>query len=60
MPDQFVTTKQVADHFGCDVTTVGRWVRAGRLTPVAKLPGDTGAYLFAPDVLDTPDTGDAA
>jgi predicted site-specific integrase-resolvase len=26
--------------------TIGRWVTSGRLTPVHKLPGKNGAYLF--------------
>lgn len=29
-----------------DRSVLTRWVQAGRLTPVFKLPGKTGAYLF--------------
>lgn len=27
--------------------TLLRWIKAGRLTPAHKLPGDNGAYLFS-------------
>lgn len=29
-----------------DKSTLSRWVAAGKLTPVAQLPGKTGAFLF--------------
>lgn len=31
---------------GIDRSTLKRWVDAGRVTPVRKLPGETGGYLF--------------
>jgi hypothetical protein len=42
-----ITASEMADHLGVDRTTVIRRVDAGSLEPVAKLPGKTGAYLFA-------------
>lgn len=41
-----LTTAQVADILGKSVPTVNRWAVEGVLTPVQKLPGRTGAYLF--------------
>jgi hypothetical protein len=32
---------------GRDRRQVARWIAAGRLKPILKLPGRTGAYLFA-------------
>lgn len=31
---------------GTDRTTVIRWIKAGRLVPLAKLPGRTGSWLL--------------
>lgn len=44
-PD-LITTAEVAEQLGCDVRTVHRMVRTGRLTPRQKLPGRTGSYVF--------------
>lgn len=40
------TTKQVAEALRTDRKGVRRLVERGTLTPVQKLPGTTGAYLF--------------
>jgi hypothetical protein len=46
-----LTTGQVAVMLGHrDNSTVLKLVKAGRLTPVSKLPGRTGAHLF--DIAD--------
>jgi predicted site-specific integrase-resolvase len=37
---------EVAEMLGIDRRQVTRLVRAGRLVPVSKLPGHTGAYVF--------------
>lgn len=42
-----LTTAQVCDRFGCDKSTLSRWVREGFIRPAMKLPGPTGAFLFA-------------
>lgn len=45
-PD-FITTAEACDMLGgINRSTLKRWVDAGVITPVRKLPGDTGAYLF--------------
>jgi excisionase family DNA binding protein len=40
------TTAEVAAALGVHVKTVHRMVREGRLTPLLKVPGRTGAYIF--------------
>lgn len=47
MTTDHLTTAEVAATLGVDVRTVHRWVTAGELTPLTKLPGLRGAYLFA-------------
>lgn len=42
-----LTTAEVAELLGCHVATVNRMAKTGRLVPVNKLPGRTGANLFA-------------
>lgn len=42
------TVAQAAAVLGVDRATVRRWVEAGRLSSLAKLPGRTGAYLLDP------------
>jgi len=41
-----IGSTETARRLGCDVRTVHRMVRAGRLTPRQKLPGRTGSYIF--------------
>lgn len=45
VPD-LLTVSQVADRFNVGRSTVTRMIADGRLTPTARLPGGTGAYLF--------------
>ena len=45
-PVVFLTTAEVARRCGLVRWTVCRAVAEGELTPVAKLPGVNGAYLF--------------
>ncbi len=45
--EDYLTTAQVAELAHRTVTTVNRWAAEGRLKPAHKLPGDTGAYLYA-------------
>lgn len=51
-----ITTAQVAAAKGVNPRTVARWVQSGRLPYATKLPGETGAYLFDPAVVDAFDT----
>lgn len=41
-----VPTAEAAQIVGKSVKTFLRWKEAGRIEPVAKLPGLRGAYLF--------------
>lgn len=41
-----MTTAEVADALQVHRKTVLRYVAARRLTPIQKLPGTTGAFLF--------------
>jgi len=43
---EHLETSRVAEALGVDVRTIHRWVEAGRITPVYKLPGLRGPYLF--------------
>lgn len=49
---QLLTTKQVSDHLGVSVVTVNRWVREGRLKPVAEGDGIRGARWFDRDEVE--------
>ena len=51
-PSQPLSTKQVAQILRVEVRTVHRMATDGRLTPLMKLPGETGAYLFDPAEVD--------
>lgn len=44
-PD-FIGSAEVARLLKINQVTVARWVASGELTPVHKLPGKNGAYLF--------------
>jgi predicted site-specific integrase-resolvase len=41
-----IGSKESCRILGIDKATLSRWVTAGQLTPVHKLPGRNGAYLF--------------
>jgi predicted site-specific integrase-resolvase len=57
--DELITARELSERSGTPLSTLNRWVREGRIEPALKLPGKTGAYLFAADtVLDL--SGDAA
>ena len=44
--DELLFTADVAARCGVTVRTVNRWVRDGKLTPVAQAPGPRGARMF--------------
>jgi excisionase family DNA binding protein len=52
VPDQLLTTRDVADRLGVTPSTVSRLVARGDLTPVFKLAGPRGAFLFRPADID--------
>jgi excisionase family DNA binding protein len=45
-PDDLIGTSEAAELLDLDRSTFSRWVQVGRLHPVTKLPGVTGAFLF--------------
>jgi hypothetical protein len=47
-----LTTAQVVDEYGSSRRTLMRRVADGELTPLMKLPGHTGAYLFERDEVE--------
>ena len=56
---ELLTAAQVAEMAGVARRTVTRWVEKGKLTPAHRLPGETGALLFAPadvEALLSPET----
>lgn len=53
MPSDLLSTKQVAERRGVTVSTVSRWVASGKLRPLLKLEGKTGAMLFRPEDVDS-------
>lgn len=44
--DDLLSTVETADLIGVERSTISKMVREGRLTPAAKLPGPTGAFVF--------------
>lgn len=55
-----LSTKAVAERLGVSVATIARWVTAGKLTPVLRLDGRTGAMWFAADDIDALAESEAA
>lgn len=45
--DTTLTSATVCSWLEIDRSTLVRWVRAGRITPVFKFPTTNGAYLFS-------------
>jgi DNA-binding transcriptional MerR regulator len=45
--DELLFTADVATRCGVTARTVNRWVREGKLTPVAQAPGPKGARMFS-------------
>lgn len=44
----FMSSAQVAAALAKDVRTIHRMVEDGTITPIGKMPGKTGAFLFDP------------
>ena len=51
--DTLLFTADVAAEKGVSVRTVNRWVREGKLTPVAQAPGPKGARMFRRSDIDS-------
>lgn len=50
--ETLVTAAEVATCLGVDRSIVLRMVHSGRLSPVVKLPGKTGSYLFSRESIE--------
>lgn len=59
MTKPLLTTTDVAAQLGVSVRTIHRMAKAGTLPYVVKVPGETGAYLFDPAVIDARKEGAA-
>lgn len=53
MSHDLLGTTEAAERLGLSVRTIHRLVARGHLSPATKLPGSTGAYLFAAADVDT-------
>ena len=45
---------EVCRLYDIDRSTLNRWIKSGRIVPVAKLPGRTGAYVFDRNTIPVP------
>ena len=54
---EMISTAEVAARANVSRRTVARWVAAGKLVPVFKIPGKTGALLFDPADVDALEDG---
>jgi predicted site-specific integrase-resolvase len=45
--EPLIGSVEAAALLGVDPATVVRWVHGGRITPITKAPGQTGAWLFS-------------
>lgn len=43
----WMTASDAADDLGIERSTLALWAREGKITPLMKLPGIRGAYVFA-------------
>jgi predicted site-specific integrase-resolvase len=46
MQDDIIGSTEACTILSIDKATISRWVAAGKLTPVLKLPRTNGAFLF--------------
>jgi excisionase family DNA binding protein len=52
MPHDLIASQDVCELLNIDRSTLSRWVKAGRITPAMRMPGQTGAFLFSRDDVD--------
>jgi len=51
--NDLIGTKEAARILGMAASsTLSRWVQIGKITPVGKLPGRTGSYVFTRDQIE--------
>ena len=46
MSNKMISSKEACDLLGVNRSTLSRWAADGTLSPVHKLPGTNGAFLF--------------
>jgi len=51
--DDIIGSAESCRILGIDKATLSRWVTAGRIEAVHKLPGRNGAYLFRRESIET-------
>lgn len=45
---EYRTAASVCKEYGCDRSTLSRWVKEGFIAPAMQMPGSRGAFLFDP------------
>jgi predicted site-specific integrase-resolvase len=45
-PSQLIGAAEAAEILGLERSTLNRWIKRKTITPLAKLDGDRGAYVF--------------
>jgi excisionase family DNA binding protein len=53
-PPDLITSSEVCDLLSIDRSTLSRWVKEGRITPVMKLPGLRGGFVFDRNTIPVP------
>lgn len=49
---QYIGSREACRRLLIDRSTLSRWVAAGKITPVLRLDGPRGAFVFAADAVD--------
>lgn len=49
---RFLSTVEACERIRIDRSTLSRWIKDGTAQPAMRLPGKTGAYLFAPEEVE--------
>jgi predicted site-specific integrase-resolvase len=52
MQDNIIGSTEACTILNVDKATISRWVAAGRITPVGKLPRKNGAFFFSRDAIE--------
>ena len=52
MPDDIIGSTEACTILSIDKATISRWVAAGKLSPVGKLPRKNGAFFFSRQAID--------
>lgn len=50
--EDVLTTAEAARELGKSKQTIARWVTDGTITPLKRLPGQHGSYLFSSEEVD--------